>query len=368
MFGIGIGEIILILVIGTLVVGPDRMVAFARDAGRILAKFRRETDSVSKEFREALDLDELQGLLTEAQSEIQGVAQDLQTTRKEVQALAADTQTAIEADGTTAEAAPASTGAAAAPASATTQVAAPSRPQVTPAVLAPTLLRDGEVRSIDAQQVAEAEVDIDQPETDDAVLEVGIAQVVLEDHEVEPIVLDEPILVMDREEAEQTEEALREVAAAGIAEALEEMADPAEEVLPPEAEVAQALEEGASMVIVEPLPAEEEEDELVTPEDTVVAWETGVELVEENPQAAEPTTDPLPDEESALDGTNESKDSSTEDIDAAYSQNDAEAVESETEATPNADVKDNAELADASEGAADPTTEDDTVEGGESEG
>ena len=57
MFGVGSGEIILILVIAMLVVGPERMVTFARDAGEMLAKFRRETDSVTSEFKEALSLD-----------------------------------------------------------------------------------------------------------------------------------------------------------------------------------------------------------------------------------------------------------------------------------------------------------------------
>ncbi|MEA3407422.1 MAG: twin-arginine translocase TatA/TatE family subunit [Chloroflexota bacterium] len=57
MFGIGTGEILLILVIAMLVVGPERMVSFARDAGRLLAEFHQETDSVTKEFREALSVE-----------------------------------------------------------------------------------------------------------------------------------------------------------------------------------------------------------------------------------------------------------------------------------------------------------------------
>ncbi|MFH1084330.1 MAG: twin-arginine translocase TatA/TatE family subunit [Chloroflexota bacterium] len=57
MFGVGTGEILLILVIAMLVVGPERMVTFARQAGELLAKFRQQTDSVTSEFREALSLD-----------------------------------------------------------------------------------------------------------------------------------------------------------------------------------------------------------------------------------------------------------------------------------------------------------------------
>ncbi|MBN1400574.1 MAG: twin-arginine translocase TatA/TatE family subunit [Anaerolineae bacterium] len=57
MFGVGTGEILLILVIAMLVVGPERMVTFARQLGQWIAKFRQETDSVTAEFREALSLD-----------------------------------------------------------------------------------------------------------------------------------------------------------------------------------------------------------------------------------------------------------------------------------------------------------------------
>ena len=57
MFGVGTGEIVLILAIAMLVVGPERMVTFARQAGELIAKFRQQTDSVTAEFREALSLD-----------------------------------------------------------------------------------------------------------------------------------------------------------------------------------------------------------------------------------------------------------------------------------------------------------------------
>lgn len=189
-------------------------------------------------------------------------------------------------------------------------------------------------------------------------MEVGIPQIVLEDHEVEPIVLDEPILVMDKEEAEQAEEALREAAIAGVAEMLEEDVEPTEEALPPEAEVAQALEEGASMVITEPSLVEDEEDEHVIQEDVVVAWETDVQLVveDEEPQDLQTTevivSDLLPDEN----------------VDAAPSQSDTEAVESEAEDVPSPDTTDDGEEASVSEETAVPTTEDEAVEDGDSKG
>jgi sec-independent protein translocase protein TatB len=70
MFGVGTGEILVILVIAMLVVGPERMVVFARQLGEWIAKFRQETDSVTAEFREALSLD-----LEESESVAAPVAQ-----------------------------------------------------------------------------------------------------------------------------------------------------------------------------------------------------------------------------------------------------------------------------------------------------
>lgn len=61
MFGIGTGEVLVILVIAMLVVGPERMVELAQQLGAIVAKFRAETDSVTREFREALSLEQGEG-------------------------------------------------------------------------------------------------------------------------------------------------------------------------------------------------------------------------------------------------------------------------------------------------------------------
>jgi sec-independent protein translocase protein TatB len=66
MFGIGTGELILVLIIAVLVVGPEKMVVFARDAGRWLARFRSMTDGVTKEFQDAFSLD---AIMAEDQAE-----------------------------------------------------------------------------------------------------------------------------------------------------------------------------------------------------------------------------------------------------------------------------------------------------------
>ncbi len=53
MFGIGTGELLLLLVIALVVLGPERMPKLARDVGRALAEFRRTSDELRTEFLNA---------------------------------------------------------------------------------------------------------------------------------------------------------------------------------------------------------------------------------------------------------------------------------------------------------------------------
>ena len=53
MFGIGTGEVLLLLVIALIVLGPERMPKLARDLGRAMADFRRTSDELRSEFLNA---------------------------------------------------------------------------------------------------------------------------------------------------------------------------------------------------------------------------------------------------------------------------------------------------------------------------
>jgi len=59
MFGMGWQEILLILVIAVLVIGPDQLPQVARTVGKLIAQFRRLTndlrDSLNKEFGDSED-------------------------------------------------------------------------------------------------------------------------------------------------------------------------------------------------------------------------------------------------------------------------------------------------------------------------
>lgn len=53
MFGIGTGEILLLLLIALIVLGPERMPKLARDLGRAVAEFRKTSDELRGEFLNA---------------------------------------------------------------------------------------------------------------------------------------------------------------------------------------------------------------------------------------------------------------------------------------------------------------------------
>jgi sec-independent protein translocase protein TatB len=56
MFNVGGGEILVILLLALLVLGPDKLPGTARKVGRYVNEFRRMTSGFQEEFRQAMDL------------------------------------------------------------------------------------------------------------------------------------------------------------------------------------------------------------------------------------------------------------------------------------------------------------------------
>ena len=64
MFNVGGGEVLVILLIALIVLGPDKLPNAARQAGKHLGDFRRMSNGFQRELRDAMDLNDLTGGLT----------------------------------------------------------------------------------------------------------------------------------------------------------------------------------------------------------------------------------------------------------------------------------------------------------------
>jgi len=170
MFGMGTGEIILILIIAALVVGPEKMVEFARQLGRFVAQFTRETESVTKEFREALSLEPGD---EEGQSQEQRATPALEAGEQSAEEPSAEV---VEGEGTSEVAGGIEEGAAI--------QEEEEEPSIPIFVDSETDSTFGEENGAIVAPPAEA-------------VSIEVAELVPEDEEAEPVTLEEPILVVD---------------------------------------------------------------------------------------------------------------------------------------------------------------------------
>lgn len=53
MFGIGIGELILVLIVALIALGPEKLPAVAKTLGKAYSEFMKAGEEVKKSFREA---------------------------------------------------------------------------------------------------------------------------------------------------------------------------------------------------------------------------------------------------------------------------------------------------------------------------
>ena len=85
MFNIGGGEILVVLLIAMVVLGPERLPKAARDIGRAIAEFRRITTNVQSDLRDAMGADEFRESMeslrsvVDLKSSINGELQGLST-------------------------------------------------------------------------------------------------------------------------------------------------------------------------------------------------------------------------------------------------------------------------------------------------
>ncbi|MCC6202513.1 MAG: twin-arginine translocase subunit TatB [Gammaproteobacteria bacterium] len=79
MFDIGFWELALVGLVALLVLGPERLPAFARTVGRWVGKAQRLTREFKRDLEREIDLSELRQLKQDLQApELDALAQDLQ--------------------------------------------------------------------------------------------------------------------------------------------------------------------------------------------------------------------------------------------------------------------------------------------------
>lgn len=70
MFGIGLQEMFIILIIALVVLGPDKLPDLARAIGKGIGEFRRATDEIKKSINSDDELRELKTSLSQAKNEM----------------------------------------------------------------------------------------------------------------------------------------------------------------------------------------------------------------------------------------------------------------------------------------------------------
>lgn len=92
MFDLGFWEIVLVLVVALLVVGPERLPGLARQVGLWVGKAKRFVSSVRSDIERELEAEELKKILNKQQDQIQELKGMISETQADVRGELTETE------------------------------------------------------------------------------------------------------------------------------------------------------------------------------------------------------------------------------------------------------------------------------------
>ncbi len=89
---IGLMELVVVFAVALIVIGPDKLPAYARKLGMALREFRKATEGLTKDFQEnvVVPLDEAQRPLREAMEPLQDLERGVRSDLREVESSLRD--------------------------------------------------------------------------------------------------------------------------------------------------------------------------------------------------------------------------------------------------------------------------------------
>ena len=78
LFGIGPLQFLMIAIVALIVLGPEKLPHYARQAGKYMRQFRKITSGITQEINRALELDELEGVGDSVGKELKEISRSLE--------------------------------------------------------------------------------------------------------------------------------------------------------------------------------------------------------------------------------------------------------------------------------------------------
>lgn len=200
--GIGGGEFILILIIAVLIVGPEKMVEMATKLGLMVARIRNMTKDATREFREALAVDEVEEAFKEVANEVKDIDREIKGTASDVAQIGTEAQAASQEFQTLAQGKQAPLTPEIPPTPAPASKSGGAIPKAVLDILGPPPAKDAEGHLLDGDPGIPADVAYDAGE-DAAPIELQQAILVEKEEDLEPTVIEDTMVYQDESKAQQ---------------------------------------------------------------------------------------------------------------------------------------------------------------------